>query len=150
MRNNGDTFSDVEKAACQKEGISKNRGAVMMKISYFLLVSVFYLIPQDLCLCQWSTDPSENNVLAWWLYVPVIISGMKNAVIVAGQTHWIAPKIYAQRMSVDGRRLWPGYSGVRISDSPDRQWIVDWGYREPQFGMSDGAGGCYIGYQIAR
>jgi len=106
-----------------------------------------YLFLADIGFCQWSNDPSENNVLAWGLYVPVIISDMQNGVIVAGQTHWAYAVIYAQRMSVDGRRLWPGYSGVKITDSPYWQGILEY---DKEFGMSDGAGGCYIAYHIRR
>jgi hypothetical protein len=75
---------------------------------------------------------------------------MHNGVIVAGQTHWAAPIIYMQRMTVDGNRLYPGNMGLKISDSQNMQWIVDEVRREPKFGMSDGVGGCYIAYQIAR
>lgn len=40
--------------------------------------------------------------------------------------------------------------GGKITDGPYMQWIVEEGSREPEFGRSDGAGGCYIGYQMAR
>lgn len=122
----------------------------MKAIRYFLLVVFLILAELNICLSQWSTDPAENNILAWSLYVPVIIPDMQNGVIVAGQTHWAFPIIYVQRMTVDGNRLYPGNRGLQISDSPYEQWIVDEGSREPEFGMSDWQGGCYIGYQIAR
>jgi hypothetical protein len=128
--------------------MKNNKPAIQLTTRTFILMVLFgYLFLADIGFCQWSNDPSENNVLAWGLYVPVIISDMQNGVIVAGQTHWAYAVIYAQRMSVDGRRLWPGDSGVKITDSPYRQGILEY---DKEFGMSDGAGGCYIAYHIRR
>ncbi len=121
-----------------------------MKTNKSFLIIFLIILPFRICFSQWSVDPSENNILSWNLYVPVIMSDGENGIIVAGQMHWAFPVIYVQRMTVDGRRVYPGNRGLQITDSPDMQWIVDEGKREFEFGMEDGANGCYIGYQIAR
>ena len=66
----------------------------MKTIQHFLLVACLVLTNLSIGFSQWSTDPAENNILAWSLYVPVIISDMHDGVIVAGQTHWAFPIIY--------------------------------------------------------
>jgi len=100
--------------------------------------------------CQWSTNISENTIVSWYTLNPKITTDMENGVIVAMQTHPVDPIIYAQRITVDGQRLWPGREGIRVSSSPHEQWLGNSHQPEYKCVMSDGQGGCYIVFQIHK
>jgi len=110
----------------------------------------FFLAFNSGVYCQWSADISENNIVSWYTLNPKITTDMENGLIVVMQTHPVDPIIYAQRISVDGQRLWPGREGVRVSLNPHEQWLAD--YRQPEYKcvMSDGKGGCYIVFSILK
>jgi hypothetical protein len=80
---------------------------------------------------------AENNIVSWNTLMPFVVSDMNNGIIVICQTHYQNPIIYGQRMSVEGKRFWPGIEGVPISDSPHKQWLLDEGNRDRQFVLSD-------------
>lgn len=106
-------------------------------------------------LSQWSTDPAENNILSWYTQNPLICSDLDNGIIMVAQSYpyiYRPVYIFTQRISADGYRLWPGNSGVPVSDSVGLQWLGYMGYEaiEEEFFLSDGAGGCYVGFQMAR
>jgi len=107
-----------------------------MKIrTFYLLLCI--LFASNVLFSQWSSDPAENNIVSWNTLMPFVVSDMNNGIIVICQTHYQNPIIYGQRMSVEGKRFWPGIEGVPISDSPHKQWLLDEGNRDRQFVLSD-------------
>jgi len=119
-----------------------------------LILFVFLMLTSNISISQWSNDPSQNNMVATNVRYPVIVSDMENGIIEVAQTHAQYSLIFAQRMNVDGYRLWSGNEGVTISSSPYYQWFntegtdPDWSIKE--IIISDGAGGCYVGFQLGR
>jgi hypothetical protein len=124
-----------------------DRKTRLIKHAVLVFVLCFSIAP---VFAQWSTDPGENNIITLNTLIPIMTTDMQNGVIVVGQTHPQYSTIFAQRVSVDGRLLWTGQDGVRVSTSPLRQWLVDFGAPQDEFVLSDGAGGCYVAYQLAR
>jgi len=117
----------------------------------FKIICIVLFIFTEICISQWSTDPTENNIVSWNVEIPIITTDMQNGIIVVAQTHPAYSIIFAQRMTVDGERLWPGDEGIHISSNSNSQWFWWEGITpEREFVMSDGAGGCYVGYLIAK
>jgi len=121
----------------------------MKKVILIFLISI-WLKP---AFGQWSTDPAENNILSWYTQNPLICSDLDNGIIMVAQSYpyiYRPVYIFAQRMSADGYRLWPGDSGVPVCDSVGLQWLTYMSGTRGEFFLPDGAGGCYIGFQMAR
>ena len=118
-----------------------------------IIIGLFFF-GVTVCFSQWSTDPAENNIVASNVNYPVIVADMENGIIEVAQTHAQYSMIFAQRMSVDGYKLWPGNEGVPISSSSYYQWFntegTDPDHTIKELIISDGAGGCYVGFQIGR
>lgn len=93
---------------------------------------------------QWTTDVNENTPFSWYTQAPIAVTDSENGLILISQTHQQYGLIFAQRISVNGERLWPGEDGVRISDVNHRCFLVHNNDYAFEFALPDGHGGCFI------
>jgi len=112
-----------------------------MKIRYFLFAIVFLLIFWELCLAQWSTDPTENTPICTASnnqFAPqIVVDDKGNSMIVwedetdpTGYRH-----IYAQRLNRYGYKMWDE-RGVPVCTAREYKKIADV--------VSDGQSGAII------
>jgi len=120
----------------------------MRKLSILTLLIGFLVITPFLN-AQWSNNLNENTIVTLFTTQPTLVSNGQNGLIVFSQSRDVNPILRAQRISVQGRLLWPGQQGVRVSDAMDAQWIRQFA-QEGRFALPDGEGGAYFAYQVGR
>ncbi len=98
---------------------------------------------------QWTNELSENTIVSYFIIWPTLVPDEDNGAIVFGYSREIFPKVYAQRISVDGYIMWLGPLGIRVSEAFHEQRHTH-GSENKRFAMADGAGGAFIGFRVWR
>jgi len=109
----------------------------MRNVFYLLILSAILLVFPFSAICQWSSDPYENTIVAYQAYEPQMVSdGSGGAIIV-----WWSSSDYglhAQRLDKYGYARW-GNNGVFVGG-------IGW-YQGENFGLcEDGNGGCVVSF----
>jgi len=119
----------------------------MKNLRWFSVAVVLIVIGLSTGIAQWTNNPATNNVVAPFVDYPTLVTDGNNGVIVFGEARLYL--LRAQRLGVDGRLLWPGIQGVKVSDALHEQYFSDID-RDFRFVLPDGRGGAFIAFQVGK